>query len=297
MGYFFRLLQLFSTCVAFSLMASVGNWRATTSNWSTFIFCFCFVVTLIIFIVELCELQYRFPFHWGNFLITWACYFTLFSLSASIIFATTYVQFFPCGPHWDQAITASAFCFISSMVYAAEAIWIWSWPRTGDFSGYLGSVTGLLKVLENLVAYVIFAFISNTDLYQHQPALMWCVAVYSICFILGAVVILLNLVDCENRLPTSFSPFLLGLTLLSILFYASALVLWSLYQFDEKFGGQPQRSSDVSCSDGLTNYVCAWDQRLAVAILTAVNLLIYVADLVNLARLYFVEIEDQPTVS
>ena len=40
----------------------------------------------------------------------------------------------------------------------------------------------------------------------------------------------------------------------------------------------------MSCSDQLTTIGCIWDQRLAVAILTAINLLMYVADLVYWTR-------------
>ena len=75
-------------------------------------------------------------------------------------------------------------------------------------------------------------------------------------------------------------------TLLIVLLYISALVLWPLYQFYEKLGGKPQRSSDEEdCTDGLTAYMCTWDQHLAVAVLTAAsNLLVYVASLVYWAR-------------
>lgn len=44
----------------------------------------------------------------------------------------------------------------------------------------------------------------------------------------------------------------------------------------------PSGPARLSCIDEPTSYLCVWDQRLAVAILTAVNLLIYVADLVIL---------------
>ena len=46
--------------------------------------------------------------------------------------------------------------------------------------------------------------------------------------------------------------YMVGLALLSIFLYTSALILWLLYQFDENFGGQPQWSSDVSCRHQLT---------------------------------------------
>ena len=98
-------------------------------------------------------------------------------------------------------------------------------------------------------------------------------------------------------LLTSFPIFQLVLSLLSVLLYISALVLWPLSQFSEEFGGQPQRVSDGDCRDELTYDMCAWDQRLAVAVLTAVNLLVYMADLGYWARQVSVGTEDQPRAS
>ncbi|OWK08764.1 hypothetical protein Celaphus_00015189 [Cervus elaphus hippelaphus] len=55
--FYFCLPQLFSTCVAFSLVASMGIGRGDVGNWSMAVWCFCFAVTLIIFIAELCKLH------------------------------------------------------------------------------------------------------------------------------------------------------------------------------------------------------------------------------------------------
>ncbi|XP_057567295.1 myeloid-associated differentiation marker [Hippopotamus amphibius kiboko] len=283
-----RLLQLISTCVAFSLVASVGAWTGAMGNWSMFTWCFCFAVTLIILIVELAGLQARFPLSWRNFPITYACYAALFCLSASIIYPTTYVQFMSHGRSRDHAIAATTFSCIACLAYATEVAW--TRARPGEITGYMATVPGLLKVLETFVACIIFAFISNPYLYQREAALEWCVAVYSICFILAAVAILLNLGDCTNMLPIPFPSFLSGLALLSVLLYATALVIWPLYQFDEKYGGQPRRSMDMNCGVRHVNNVCTWDRRLAVAILTAINLLAYIADLVYSARLVFVRV-------
>ena len=145
-------------------------------------------------------------------------------------------------------------------------------------------MSALLKVLETFVAGVIFAFLSNTSLYLHQPALEWCVAVYSICFIPAAVVLLLGLAEWEYMSPRPFSIFQLALSLFSVLLYISALVLWPLYQFSEELGGLPQRFVDITCVDELSYDMCAWDQCLAVAVLTAINLLVYMADLGYWAR-------------
>lgn len=283
-----RLLQLLSTCVAFSLVASVDAYVGFSGNWCMFAWCFCFAVTFVIIVVELAGLQARFPLSWRNFPITFACYAALFCLSASIIYPTTYVQFMGQGRSRDHAIAATAFSCIACVAYATEVAW--TRARPGEITGYMATVPGLLKVVETFVACIIFAFISDPYLYKNKPALEWCVAVYAICFILAAVAILLNLLDCTNALPVPFPSFLSGLALLSVLFYASAMVLWPLYQFDERYGGHPERRRDPGCGRSHAHYVCGWDRRLAVAILTAINLLAYVADLVYSAHLVFVRV-------
>uniref|UniRef100_A0A8C3YGA6 MARVEL domain-containing protein n=1 Tax=Catagonus wagneri TaxID=51154 RepID=A0A8C3YGA6_9CETA len=224
--------------------------------------------------------------------ITHACYAALLCLSTAITYSITYVQFLPSGPYRDRAITATAFSCIACVSYAMEVGLTWDLYRLNNVTSYVLTVPGLLKVLETFLACVIFAFISNTALYKEQPALGWCVAVFTICFLQAAVVLMLNLGDCEYRLPIPFPVLQLGLTLLSVLLYTSAVVLWPLYQFDEKLGGQPQRSWDSSCKDELSYYMCAWDQRLAVTVLTAINLLIYVGDLVYWSCLVSVGTED-----
>uniref|UniRef100_A0A8C6DHC4 MARVEL domain-containing protein n=1 Tax=Moschus moschiferus TaxID=68415 RepID=A0A8C6DHC4_MOSMO len=271
MGFSLRLLQLLSTCVAFSLVASESTWNADLSNWSMFIWCFCFTVTLLSLIVELCELQEQLSLSWDNFLITYTCFSALVCLSASIMYPTIYLQQLSYGAQRNHAIAATAFSCIASVAYAMEAVW--TCVNTDEpFCSFFG----LLKKLEITVACAILAFISNTFLYVHQPALLWCVAVYSICFILGVMSVLRHRCDCDESLPSSL--FVFGQTVLAVLLYATAAVLWPLYQFNEQLGGNPQRSRDASCNAGYS--VCIWDQQVAVAILTAINLLIYVVDLV-----------------
>ena len=159
----------------------------------------------------------------------------------------------------------------------------WNWYDLDGIICYVHTVPGLLEVPETFVAGVIFAFISSPSLDMHpvvhHTPLVWCVAVYSICFILGAVVLLLKLSEQEYRLCIPYPIFQLVLTLFSILFYISTVILWPLYQFNEDFGGQSQWSRVVSYSDELAYDMCLWDRLLAVAILTAINLLMHTVDL------------------
>ncbi|XFG11816.1 hypothetical protein AB1E19_015440 [Capra hircus] len=279
-----RLPQLFCTCVAFSLVADMGIWRGAVGNWSMSFWCVCFTMTLIISTVELYRRRSYFPFFWHNISVTFACYAALICLSASIIYSITHVQFLPDGPYRDRAIAAMAFSCIASVLYVIEVTGMRAWYNLKEIFFYEHTMRALLKVLETFVAGVIFALLCNFSLYLQEPALEWCVAVYSICFFLAAVVLLLGLAEWEYTPPRPFSIFQLVLSLLSVLLYISALVLWPLYQFSEEFGGLPQRFMDESCVDGLSYDMCAWDQCLAVAVLTAINLLVYVADLGYWAR-------------
>ena len=287
-----RLPQLFCTCMAFSLVVDMGILRGAVGNWSMSMWCLCFAMTLIISIVELCKLQSHFPFFWYNLPIIYTCYAALLCLSAFIIYATTHVHFLPYGPYRDRAIMATAFSCVASIFYAMEVACSWQYYELSEIPCYVHTMPGLLKVLETFVAYLIFEFLSHTSLYLHQPALEWCVAMYSICFFPAALTILGNLAEWKYRPPVTVPIFQFLLTLLSVLLYVSTLVLWLLYQFNEKFGGQPQQSNYMDCIDGLTYYICTWDEELAVAVLTALNLLIYVADLVYWARQVSVGTED-----
>ncbi|CAM9718441.1 unnamed protein product [Rangifer tarandus platyrhynchus] len=169
---FLRLPQLCSTCMAFSLVADMGNPRGAI----------------------VLQAPVSFPFFW-YISVTYACYAALICLSASIIYSITYVQFVPYGPNRDRAIAATAFSCITSVLYIIEVAGMWAWYELKEIFFYKHTLRALLKVLETFVAGVIFAFLSNTSLYLHQLALEWCVAVYSVCFILAAVVLLLDLAE------------------------------------------------------------------------------------------------------
>ncbi|CAH6787309.1 LOC100912321 [Phodopus roborovskii] len=273
-----RLLQLLSTCLTFSLVAHGRAWMGSMGNWCMFSWCFCFSMTLVILIIELSGLQNRIPLSWLNFPITCTSYGVLFCLSSSIIYPITYVRFLAYGYARNHAVSATIFSCIACVSYITEVTW--TQERPGGITGYMATVPGQLKVFESFVACVIFLFISNPYLYKFEPVLEWCVAVYAICFILTMVTIILNLVNCTNIVPIPFSTFLTGITFLCVLLYTTAIVLWPLYQFSEGFHGQPHRTMDATCLYKRPHSVCVWDRRLAVSVLTGVNLLAYMADFI-----------------
>uniref|UniRef100_A0A8D0GV53 Myeloid associated differentiation marker n=1 Tax=Sphenodon punctatus TaxID=8508 RepID=A0A8D0GV53_SPHPU len=279
-----RLLEVLFSCVTFSLVVHRGAWSQHHSDgdWCLFSWCFCFAVTIVILLAEVLGFQHRMPISWKNFPITFAMYATLMCLSASVIYPVTYIQKVQglSSEERGYRIAATVFSCLTTLVYAVEVTMTKAKP--GEVTGYMATVPGLLKVVETFIACIIFVFISNPVSYDSYPALKWCLAVYCIFFILSLAVIILCVGECTGWLPCAFNKFLSGYTLLAVLAYATATVIWPLYKFDRKHGGQPNRN----CSN---YHFCAWDQLVGVAVLTAVNLLVYLADLVYSARLIFIQ--------
>lgn len=147
--------------------------------------------------------------------------------------------------------------------------------KPGEISGFLGTVPGLLKVLEAFVACIIFTCLDGTR-YPQFPALQWCVAVYSICFIFAAVVIILTIGRLLALLP-ALDKVLKGCNALAVLMYMTAVVVWPYYSFLDN----PRPST---CSVTL---LCKWNNYAVITFMTCVNLVAYIVDTVYSVRLVF----------
>ena len=120
--------------------------------------------------------------------------------------------------------------------------------------------------------------------YRPHMTVLYCMSVYCICFILSAAIILLCIGECTGCLPFPFARFLSGYALLAVVLYLSATIIWPIFNFDPKHGGAKNRPPNCSDTQGL----CVWDKVMAVAVLTAVNFILYLADLIYSTRLVFV---------
>ncbi|XP_030631650.1 myeloid-associated differentiation marker homolog [Chanos chanos] len=280
-----RVVAMVFSCVAFSCALHGGALTHGTGDWCVFCWSFSFAGTLLVLLVELFGLQTRAPVSWKNFPITFACFALLFCLSASIIFPLYFLKGYAGRKEiQDYRIVSTVFSCLATIAYLSEVSL--SKARPGEVAGYMATAPGLLKVCETFVACVIFVFISEPVSYDRVVALKWCLAVYCICFILSAAVIILCVLECTGCLPFPFARFLSAYVLLGVILYMSATVLWPLYQFNDDMGGRSHRPSDCASSVGL----CPWDKRMAVAILTALNLILYLADMIYSARLVFVTV-------
>ncbi|KAL4657232.1 myeloid-associated differentiation marker [Arapaima gigas] len=280
-----RLAALVFSCIAFSVAAHGARLSDRTGDWCIFCWSFSFAGTLLVLLVELFGLQSRALVSWKNFPITFACYASLLCLSASIIFPLYFLKGNPVrGETRDFRIVSTVFSCLATIAYMSEVSICKA--RPGEVAGYMATAPGLLKVCETFVACVIFVFISNPVSYDSNGALKWCMAVYCICFILSAAIIVLCVGECTGYLPFPFARFLSAYALLAVLMYLSATIIWPIFQFDKKHGGIDRRPSNCNQYSGL----CDYDKLVAVAVLTGLNFILYLADLVYSARLVFVTV-------
>ncbi|XP_073693676.1 myeloid-associated differentiation marker homolog [Garra rufa] len=274
-----RLAALLFTCVAFSVAAHGGAVGGSMADWSIFCWAFSFAGTLLVLVVELMSLHSRTPVSWIDFPITFACYATLLCLSASIIFPLYFLKGQTVHSEVrDHRIASTVFSCLATVAYFVEVILTRAQP--GEDLRFMATVPGLMKVCETFVASVILVFISDPNSYDSHPALKWCMAVYCICFVISAAIVVMCVAGCTVCLK--FKRFLFGYTLLAVALYLSATIIWPIL----KFGSRYSESRPTSCqySQGL----CPWDKLVAVALLTALNFLIYLTDLRYSARRLYI---------
>ncbi|XP_074480392.1 myeloid-associated differentiation marker homolog [Sebastes fasciatus] len=268
-----RVAALLFTCVAFSVAAHGARLYGGMADWCIFCWAFSFACTLLVLLVEMFGLQTRAPVSWSNFPITVACYASLLCLSASIIFPLFFLkdqQFY--GDIRDYRIASTVFSCLAAVAYMGEVSL--TKARPGEVAGYMATAPGLLKVCQTFVACIIFILVSDPVSYDHHPAIKWCMAVYCICFILSMAVVVLCVAELTGCLPIPFSKFLSVYGLLAVIMYLTATIIWPVFQFDKQYHGGSRASSKL----------------IAVAVLTALNFLLYLADLAYTARLVFVTV-------
>lgn len=267
-----RLAALLFTCVAFSVVAhGAGLPYGGMADWCIFCWAFSFACTLLVLLVEQFGLQPRVPVSWSNFPITIACYGSLLCLAASIIFPIFFLKNqYMSSEMRSCRIVSTVFSCLATVAYMGEVSL--TKARPGEVAGYMATAPGLMKVCQTFVACIIFMLVSNPVSYKHHAALEWCMAVYCICFILSMAVVVLCVGECTGCLPIPFSKFLSAYGLLAAIMYLTATIIWPVFQFDKHY----QRGSSNS------------SQLITVAVLTALNFLLYLADLSYTARLVFV---------
>ena len=141
-------------------------------NWPVATWCFCLALTLIISIVELCKLWF---------------WLAVSGTTSSTPTPTTppssasQPASSPPSPVPNSCLVSlmrtgcccCCFSCFASLLCITDVAWTWVPYVFMEIPSCIHTVPGLRKVLETFVACIIFAFLSNTSLYLHQPALEW----------------------------------------------------------------------------------------------------------------------------
>ncbi|TRY97314.1 hypothetical protein DNTS_020598 [Danionella cerebrum] len=257
-----RIFQFILTLITFSLVASIGHTSFSFWAWSMFCWTFCCFITLLIIILELTCVNTKIPISWDDFTTAFAMQATLMHLAASVI----YPVFFVCSTCY-VGIAASVLSCICFVLYATEVGLTRAKPE--GISNFLSTVPGLLKVLEVFVACIIFISLDSL-IYNFYPGLKWCVAVYSICFIITLLIIILTIGRLLSRIPLPLDKVMIGYNVLAMLMYLTATIIWPIYCFDGNFWPS-----------------FYFDRLVVVSCMTAVNLIAYIVDTVYSVRLVF----------
>lgn len=181
----------------------------------------------------------------------------------------------------NYRIAVTVCSILGTLAYGAEVALCRARPGKA-VAGYMATVPGLLKVVQGFVACIIFGSLANRSEYSRYVATIYCVVVYAFCFALTALVVIMTVCGRTKAVCCmSFDRFVVVCTLLEVLLYLSASVVWPVFCFDTKYGF-PWRPS--SCPQGK----CPWDSKVVVAVFSFVNFGLYVADLIHSQSLRYV---------
>ncbi|XP_008278496.1 myeloid-associated differentiation marker-like protein 2 [Stegastes partitus] len=279
-----RLCQLAMGCAVIAMVTHSAGYSGSHGIFCMAAWCFCFAMTVLVFFLDATRLYSYLPVSWDNLTVTCAAFATLLYVTASVVYPLFFVRsecpYAGCEVR-DFRIAVAVCSILGTLAYGAEVVLCRA--RPGQIVvGYMATVSGLLKVVQGFVACIIFGSLANGSQYSHYAATIYCVAVYAFSFTLTAVVVIMTV--CRRTKAVRCMPFdrfVVVCTLLKVLLYLSASVIWPVFCFDAKYGS-PWRPS--SCPRGK----CPWDSKLVVAVFSFVNFGLYLTDLIYSQKTRFV---------
>ncbi|XP_029363873.1 myeloid-associated differentiation marker-like [Echeneis naucrates] len=259
-----RILAVIVTCMSFVLVATVGPKTSSYWAWCMFTWVFCFVSTLLILILEFANIHIKVLFAWDDITVAFAILASLMCFSTSIIYPTL----FTCNTcHLE--IGASVVSWLCFGAYASEVALRFLRP-SGQSNGFLSTLPGIMKLLETFIACLIFTSL-ETSQYFNFPGLQWCVAVYSLCFSICIIIILLSIGQMSSSFPFSYDKLVTFYNILAAVLYGTTMVIWPLY----------------SLSKSNCGHQCSKDKRMVVTFMTIFNFIVYTLDTIYSIRLVF----------
>ncbi|XP_043956335.1 myeloid-associated differentiation marker-like protein 2 [Gambusia affinis] len=277
-----RICQLVLGCTIIALVSHNAGYGANYGTFCMFVWCFSFTVTLVVFTLDITRLHSCMPISWDNFTVAFAMLATLMYITASVVYPVYFLQTEHAEENYEEQIYRISVTVCSSVCcfpYGVEVFLTRAKP--GAVVGYMATVSGLLKVIQGFVACIIFGALANDSEYSQYIATQYCVVVYSLCFSVTVIVIIVTVSGRTAALKFPFDRFVVVYTFFAVILYLSTALIWPIFSFDKKYGST---SRPEDCPRG----ECSWDSKLVVAVFTCVNLVLYFIDLVYSQRIRFV---------
>ncbi|KAM6905648.1 myeloid-associated differentiation marker-like protein 2 [Xenentodon cancila] len=277
-----RMCQLLFGCTIIALVSHSAGYSATYGTFCMFVWCFCFAVTLVVFTLDITRLHACMPISWDNFTVAFAMLATLMYITASVVYPVYFLQTEWSDEDYEVQIYRIAVTVCSSICVFTYAVEVFlTRAKPGTVVGYMATVSGLLKVVQGFVACIIFGALANDSEYSLYVATQYCVVVYSLCFSITVVVVILTVSGRTSALKFQFDRFVIVYTFFAVILYLSTALIWPIFSFDRKYSNST-RPED--CPRGN----CPWDSKLVIAVFTNINLILYFIDLVYSQRIRFV---------
>lgn len=225
-----RTWEVISGCITFSLVASMETKDLSDFQhlnifrvFCMFTWCFFFTLTLLIHILSVIQFHSLIPISWKNLTVTVAVLGALMSFSTSVVFPWIIMTHQTVQPRPVAAAVASCVTFLA---YVSESYVLRT--QAHEQRGYMGSMPGLLKILQlwggcQMVVLIVHT-VKNPDVIRDWQLTVSCVS-YGICLFLSLVILVVILGDFAGRCLLPFDRFLAGFSLIGVLLYMVATVI------------------------------------------------------------------------
>lgn len=229
-----RTLEVLSGCTTFSLVASLedSELNRNSSNphvntfkiFCMFTWCFFFVLSLLIHILNVIQFHSLIPVSWKNLTMTVAVLGTLMYFTATGLYSWIIVKNKTVSP---RPVAAAVTSCLTCLAYTAESCVLRTQGQ--EQRGYMGSLPGILKTVQlwggcqmiPLVVEVVLGLKTVVDIWQ-----IWVTGVsYGVCVLMSLVTLVVIVGDLAGRCLLPFDRFLAGFGLVGVLLYMVATVI------------------------------------------------------------------------
>ncbi|KAJ7984520.1 hypothetical protein DPEC_G00355660 [Dallia pectoralis] len=238
-----------------------------------FVWVFAVVVAVVLLVFEIMSLHILLAAclpDWDDLCCGLTMICTFMVTAATVIFAVV----FGC-----LSCVSSIFCVVFSLAAAVVFLVDSVLRKMKCPRGYLSNLRGILRFTEAIVACVILAGSTNYFLGVERvfrpPAMLWCIVVYAVCLPVTVLIIVVNLCSLIKGLVSccGLNKLELVFNIVAVVLYLSAIILWPVFGYRHYHNYNPS-----NCS------YCRHVDLDVVTVGTAVNLVLYVVDLVFSVR-------------